>query len=214
MKSTTIVQAPQKIAARVCPACGKSSVDREWQQLTKRELIEEAGKRAAKLAKGAKLEVGAEKFKIAALEQSRTVPILMRATLEVDGKKVFDEIRTVLQLKPFVCPDCSKKSSHYYEATMQLRGSPQEVKWLQKHISQRIDELSKTHRLSFISGMTIVHGGVDLRVGSKEVAEKIAEGLRRLKKVETKRSFSIAGMREGKQYHRETILVRAGETAE
>ena len=101
----------------------------------------------------------------------------------------------------------------YYEAVLQLRGSEEKVRKMQSRIEKKIGEMRPLHKGAFISeqGIKKVLGGIDIRIGSKEIAWKLAMDIKSLYKTEIKKSYTLVGARQGSRIYRTTILMRARE---
>lgn len=98
----------------------------------------------------------------------------------------------------FICRNCSRESGGYYESILQLRGD------FSENIVEFIEE--KIREESFCR-IEEVKNGFDFYVGSKSVANKVAEILRR-KGFEIKKSYKIVTRKDGRDVYRTTILAR------
>jgi len=78
-------------------------------------------------------------------------------------------------------------------------------------VETQMELMRKYNSLSFVSKMDKVAGGVDLYIGSKEVANQIAKNLKNKFKANIKISRKLSGYIRGKKTYRDTILVSVGE---
>jgi len=126
------------------------------------------------------------------------------------------EFKINIRLKGDTCQRCGKRSGHYYEATIQLRG-PQEGAGLKRLLSAREELLSKVEKLSlqdrnlFISKEEKVHGGYDFYLSSSSVAKAIAKDLTKSRGASSKSSSSLVGKKDGQDLNRMTYLIRLPE---
>ncbi|MCX8166651.1 MAG: 60S ribosomal export protein NMD3 [Candidatus Micrarchaeota archaeon] len=104
-------------------------------------------------------------------------------------------------LKKLLCSDCSRKSSGYYEAIIQLRGN-NKLK-LEKKFNKITSGLEK---MTFISKIIKLknNAGYDIYVGNKQ---KVFELLNKLE-LRFKTTRKIAGRIDGNDVYRTTFLVR------
>ena len=121
-----------------------------------------------------------------------------------------------VRLKKDTCQRCGKKSGHYYEATIQLRG-PQEGS-LAKRLSAardeiigRVDRQSLQNRELFISREEKVNGGYDFYISSTSVAKSLAKDISRMFGASSKVSNSLVGKKDGQELTRMTYLIRLPE---
>ena len=96
--------------------------------------------------------------------------------------------RTRVNLRKTTCPKCSRLSASYYEAILQIRGNfdPKVVGRIEKAVEGYGDEYA------FVTRVAQVRGGVDIYLGSKKVAEKIAKSFKG--KAEIKKSSRLVSV--------------------
>jgi len=97
-----------------------------------------------------------------------------------------------------ICDRCSRASSGYYEAIIQLRGASEKVEKMRAKMQPVLEQNS------FISKIVECRRGVDFYVGSRKVAEEaLAEfGLRPIV------SNKLYGVKDGQRIYRTTFSVR------
>ena len=132
------------------------------------------------------------------------------STADLSAEKKF---KINIRLKKDTCQRCGKKSGHYYEATIQLRGP--EVGMRAKRLSAARDELlAKVEKLSlqnrdlFISREEKVSGGYDFYISSSSIAKSLTKDLSKAYGAESKSSSSLVGKKDGQDLIRMTYLVR------
>lgn len=180
-----------------------------WKRFdSKAESLNEVVKKNAQLSKGTKLEVWGK-----GKTSGDQIAVIARAILKIGKKQVIEEKPVLILIKKQVCPNCSAVPQTYYEAVLQLRGSEEKVRKMQSRIEKKIGEMRPLHKGAFISeqGIKKVLGGIDIRIGSKEIAWKLAMDIKSLYKTEIKKSYTLVGARQGSRIYRTTILMRARE---
>ena len=97
-----------------------------------------------------------------------------------------------------ICADCGRAGSQYFEAIIQLRGSPERVGRMADRLS------SKLEQTTFIPKIEELKEGLDIYCGSRNeaIAALNAFGLGFL------RTEKLAGEKNGKRLYRTTLLVR------
>ncbi len=101
------------------------------------------------------------------------------------------------------CPDCSRKFGGYYEAILQLRGEfPEDIlDFIDKVVSKHSDRTGAYFRIEKIKE------GINLYIGSKSIANKLAKILKDMK-FEIKKSYKLVTKRDGKEIYRTVIVAR------
>ena len=82
-----------------------------------------------------------------------------------------------------VCPDCSKKSSGYYEAVIQLRADEREldsdeIANAEEIIGRVIEKQARKDKLAYIPQIATPKEGKDYYIGSLKTARKVAGQLK------------------------------------
>ena len=97
-----------------------------------------------------------------------------------------------------MCERCSRASSSYFEAILQLRGSSEDVERMRKKIEPELE------RDTFISKTVELKKGVDFYVGSKQVASSVISRFGLKPKISNK----LHGVQDGQRVYRTTFSVR------
>ncbi len=101
------------------------------------------------------------------------------------------------------CPYCARRAGGYYEAVIQLRGE----RWKELY-KEVIDRISKEKDpKAFVTKEVPRREGIDIFVGSKKVAEKVAKKLKQLG-AKVKFSYEQVTEKDGKPVTREFISIR------
>lgn len=126
------------------------------------------------------------------------------------------EFKVNIRLKKDTCQRCGKRSGHYYEAIIQLRGPENDsgtnrLKSARDIILSRVTKLSEQSREIFISKEEKTQGGYDFYLSSSATAKAIARDLTKLFGASPKISSSMAGRKDGVDLTRMTYLIRLPE---
>ncbi|MEM4272708.1 MAG: NMD3-related protein [Candidatus Bilamarchaeaceae archaeon] len=177
------ISLPKKVEYQICPRCGRMRFKGNWIEFSEAKIEEDV----ASKCRGEFLRA------TYSLKEQR-------ATFFVGDRKEMHRLEMPLAvgLVKALCPDCSRKSSGYFEAIIQLRGKPSSVKRYARLFKKILS------RKTFISKEEERKEGADLYVGnSKELISLLREmGIR------AHVSRKLAGQREGKRLYRTTFLIR------
>lgn len=98
-----------------------------------------------------------------------------------------------------------KMRSGYYVSTIQLRGNiPEDIK---DFINRQMKASPLRDEKGFYR-FENVKGGIDVFLGSKPAANRLAEQMKKQLKAELKRSYKLHTRRQGKDIYRDVISVR------
>lgn len=176
------IECPREFSIEVCSKCGKMRLARDWVPINENLL----NKLFARKCRG-------DFFKVD-FDPSGTATFFIEKEGNIfQVKKHFRFIQNKA-----ICPECSKKSSGYFEAIIQLRGRPERIAKYEKLLKSG---LSKT---TFISKTEDLKEGKDLYVGSTKAALSLFHelGLRTLI------TRKLSGQKQGKRLYRTTFLLR------
>ncbi|MDD2655576.1 MAG: NMD3-related protein [Candidatus ainarchaeum sp.] len=177
------LECPKEFSIELCPKCGKMRIARDWIKFDA-PIIEKLLRRKCK----------------GNIEKMEYDPYSGKATFFINKDNNLMQVSRDVEFKPIknLCPNCSRKSSGYFEAIIQLRGRPERIAKYEKLLTTALKE--KT----FIAKTEQKKEGKDLYVGdSKQVVALFRElGL----KVVISRT--LHGLRQGKRLYRTTFLLR------
>ncbi len=201
IKSKKLVEINAPLRLELC-RCGRVNRKNRW--ILKESLKESISGHILeniKADRGTKIKIDCESRLI---EGKTTIPV----TITVSKGTAKAKEKTSITIITMVCPDCSRLSGGYFEATMQLRGKINKIEEIKQYIEKRIDELKKATDLSFIGGIEKVNGGYDLKIGSAKVAKKVAREVKNKYDMDIKESFKQWGVKNGKDIYRATIAIK------
>jgi nonsense-mediated mRNA decay protein 3 len=98
-----------------------------------------------------------------------------------------------------ICQECYRKSSGYYEAIIQLRGTKNKVEPMLQKITKFM-----TLRGAFIAKLEEVDTGIDIYLSNK----LLAKGFFSFNKLVPKASYTLYSIRNGRKVYRNTYLLR------
>ncbi|MBN2518687.1 MAG: 60S ribosomal export protein NMD3 [Candidatus Altiarchaeota archaeon] len=168
------LELPNSLGFEYCTRCSSAKMSGKWVEF---DQIEDAvAELVTKNAKGNLEEIEEKLGEVLALD----LDVIYvggqeySATISLEYGNFLLERKTKVIVKKVSCPSCSKKSGGYFEAVLQIRGDfdPQIVEKIEKRIEKSKDQNA------FITKITRVRGGIDIYIGSKKVAEKIARSFR------------------------------------
>jgi len=119
-----------------------------------------------------------------------------RISLEIDlsgsykNEPLLYKLHEDIKIIKTVCPDCSRLTSSYYEAVLQLR-----------------PEISVDMDPRVVSDKKKVHGGIDIYLTSLDYARQLGSNLRK-KGFYLKESAEHGGVKNGREVHRTVISVK------
>ncbi len=213
MDRTVLVRAPQRVNIVLCPTCGARQVGSHWERagtsplltgvdLTPAlELHPEVGVRTVRweeTGSSALLHqyIGRVSLRFRGIEREVAVPL----TAKVDHR---------------TCPECSRKSGHYYTAQLQLRGTldgPREkTAALRARLDAQWDNLMTEARADWreaISWREALPEGWDYYLVNTMAARSLARLAQRRLGAEMKESATLYGRKDGQDLYRVTICVR------
>jgi NMD protein affecting ribosome stability and mRNA decay len=133
---------------------------------------------------------------------------------KIDGEKISFSKKTLLKPLEALCDSCMRLGSNYFEATIQLRFGEKAQRASYDRILSRIDLLLSAEEksgdaLARRAGIEKLSNGINVLVGSRKAAKKVALQLARENKTGIVASFSLAGIdKSGNERKRYAFLVR------
>jgi nonsense-mediated mRNA decay protein 3 len=182
--SFNLIQTPKEITILLCSKCKKIKQKNDWNDIGIEDLVKNNIK---VLGDNVKIEViGNKIFASGSLKNSKKFK--EEETHEIN-------IKTVKVL----CPECSRRLGGYYEAIMQLRGNVSEevLNFIDKEIKEK-----SFYRIDHVKG------GFILYIGNKNIANQIADKIKRIYNLEVKKSFKLYTKKEGKDVYKSVFSVK------
>ncbi len=123
---------------------------------------------------------------------------IMKFTITKGREAKWIERAIPLDMKPTICPECSRMSGGYYEGIIQLRGNERKIEKLAEIL---IEKLSKR---TFIAKSEEKEEGLDIYVGKSRAIVEVMVML----KEKTFITKKLIGRSQGKRLYRTTFLLR------
>jgi len=184
-KSFIDLDLPPSVEIPVCRQCDRVKL-REWQEKDK-EAIGQFVLRACGIKEGdVKIHVNDD-------GECR-----IEVVSEREGAKIEVEDRVGIKYVQTLCDRCSRTSSGYYEAIIQLRGSAEKVGNMRANMQPILE------KDSFISKTVESKRGVDFYVGSRKAAEEALAEFSLKPLISNK----LYGVKDGQRVYRTTFSVR------
>ena len=174
-----------RVGIVVCKKCGRIRVSGEMLDFTKDNLESAINK-----------SIKTNRFKLVEYDDKTAKGFIMERTRDGTIKSPFE---VELDRKSINCENCFKKAGGYFEATFQLRGDMKKA----NVFLGRIERYFEKHG-GFVTKTEKVSGGLEVYVSHKSIASALISSDR----LKTVRSYTLAGVKNGKQVYRNTYTVR------
>ncbi len=213
IKDKPLAKLPHHVDLQVCTNCEEFSLNKAWVEKEAADAVEEAALAKLSVIKEARvLSVGTRITR----QDQKTYKVELEADLAIRDTEVRAEASTLVRLKNTVCKRCSRQLGNYYEAILQIRSDGALEDSLRDEVVRRVrnevEGQSKTDRRLFITSVSEVTGGIDIKLSSIALGKNISRELADRYGAETKESFSLVGQAaDGSETHRVTFLVRLPE---
>ena len=178
---------PNSAEVYQCKSCERIRVGMDNFQLTKSALTA-----ALKMV----LKAPDCDFKVVSYSNTEAV---LRFNCSVDGSAVGFDKRIDLRIRKWMCKDCVRKVSGYYEALVQLRGDT----FLVERMLKKMESYVKRNN-AFISKKEKINSGYDLYISDKKLVSYFFS----LYKLKPERSYTLYGMKKGKKLYRHIYSLR------
>jgi len=182
LKKYQLLKIPENITVTVCSHCNAKLEEGKWKEsyIPEEEIIYRALEKNIeidKLAENEEIELEIDQMRGTIAE------CYIEAVADVLGEKIVESHNSNVKINHSVCPDCSKKSSGYFEAVVQLRAdkrefNPEEIKNIDELIQKTILKQSKKDKLAYIPQIAKLKEGRDYYIGSLKSARKVAENIK------------------------------------
>lgn len=177
------IECPKRAEYQRCSRCGRMRFKGSWAEWNEAKIEEDA----------------IAKCRGEFLRGTYSLPDQEATFFVGDKKEMYPlKIKFPVDIIKVICQQCSRQSSGYFEAIIQLRGKQSSIKRYARLFKKILA------KKTFLSKEEEKKEGMDLYVGSsKEVVALLSElGMR------AKISRKLAGQREGKRLYRTTFLLR------
>ena len=178
---------PNNAEVYQCKSCERIRVGMDNFQLTKSALTA-----ALKTA----IKVHGCDFKVVSYNKTDAV---LRFKCSVEGGNVEFNDNINLLIRKWMCKDCVRKVSGYYEALVQLRGDT----FLVERMLKKLETYVKKNN-AFVAKTEKINSGYDLYISDKKMVSYFFA----LYKLKPERSYTLYGMKKGKKLYRHIYSLR------
>ncbi|RLF35413.1 MAG: hypothetical protein DRM99_04695 [Thermoplasmata archaeon] len=211
IKTHTFTRGPISIDLPVCIHCGAYKYKNTWTTDLFRDVLRRIVKNVFYISKDLKkIDISLE-----CRENKKEIKCKVYISGFLNNVEVTERHNVLVHLKKTVCDVCSKRFGGYHEAIIQIRATDnrrltaEELKNIRLLVENHVENLrTKGNRTLFITGMQEEHGGLDFYISDKRASFLIAKKIQEEYSGYIKKSSKNIGMREGRQIHRMTYLVR------
>ncbi|MDH4122553.1 MAG: NMD3-related protein [Thermoplasmata archaeon] len=203
------VTLPPVLDVQICGACFAVHIGKSWIDSLS---IDEAVRLSLDASLKKEKNVSDVKLETKLVERDpRNYLADVRISFRIEDLEGAIDKRIEIRLKKDTCTRCGKKSGHYYEAIIQLRGHEKDKKRIErarKEILSRIDAIGSSNREIFISKEERKHGGYDFFLSSSQTAKSVSREMMKAFGATMKSSPAVGGRKDGHDLVRMTYLVR------
>ncbi len=186
IKNKLSKELPIKVSVEVCKSCGRIRT-RDGYAPPNKESIQDA------------ISLGIHrKWKISVKDFDWRNALLIFKE-EYGNENVKMEKRIAVKTKKTMCTDCYRRTSGYYEAILQIRGPDKKVEEIVSRLMNFISD-----RGAFSSRVDELENGYNIYISDKKVANAFFEYY----ELKPGRSYSLYGMKRGKELYRNIYILR------
>jgi len=210
--SKDLIMPPSHIELDMCHGCGNFFDHGRWKDL---DYVAQASQILEERTKTHK-QIEEIRWEIPEFEPEKGEHrVICQAIAIIGGQEFEQDFQIGIRIRVQMCPSCSRQSSDYYEAIIQLRRDGIAAKDAEKELAienqqilRYVDSLAGNEDNAFLTKWGAVPGGMDYYIGSIVLAKNIAAKMRDNYGASIKESNTIVGMRDGQDLYRWTILIR------
>jgi len=201
IKSKRIFSLPHKLDLEKCSHCGSYKIDTGWGR----------GPDTSQLILRKKITLDPHitnpDIKIGTKQKSWRI----HCRGNIYGTEVSEKYSLPIKIHITACPRCSMIMGGYYEAILQIRGTHRDIPCDQKTMIHNIITKKITDSRdpkAFITKIDEIPQGIDYYLGEQHIAESLTRTLKHRLHATTKKSVTLAGVKDGQNVYRVTHLLR------
>ena len=215
LEKFSLFEMPLVFHVRVCPQCGAFYHKNRWEDGDGIENV------IMTLSQEA-LFIHADVDNVAVgMQPVARSPYIYDLYVDVDGTvegiPVYRNGKTEVRVKREACDMCSRKAGGYFEAIIQFRGTnrtptKEELAECRKITFETMEQMDrKGDKLAFVSEILELKEGTDYYLGSTNAARHLCKRIIELFGGTVAESYTLAGMKDGKETYRTTFAMRLPE---
>lgn len=204
---------PSILDATECAHCHRLQTGASWRPAATDRASRAEG--VLRLAMETDPRLGDARIELSShVEDPKNLRVHARLQAVLQGIPVAREAESRVRFKTGVCPDCSREMGGYFEATLQVRGSPGTdlehlLPAIDEYLIQRMQTLKDEGRPnSFFTEVVKSRHGNDYVLGSHETSRQLADELASRYGAEQDESTKLFSRKDGRDVLRWTHLVR------
>ncbi|NPA77217.1 MAG: hypothetical protein GXN93_05715 [Candidatus Diapherotrites archaeon] len=200
LKEHQLVHVPKSLKIRYCPRCERIYTDR-WHEFSLEALSEWLRKKIKTDMEGAQIS-----FSFPEVSEDG-ISFLYVARGVVEGVPVELKGEGQIKVEKQLCPRCARESGGYYEAIIQVRGA--DVQRMADLIAHSVEK--EPDKFAFVSKVVYRREGIDLYVGSRKAADRVAKRFEKRYGAKLVRSHTLVTEKNGKRLYRLTVALHFPE---
>lgn len=198
-----VAHLPPGIELHICRSCGRIKEGGQWVEEDYREAAERLVRDRTELEKGRIKELRL----LDTVEHDADVVVTL--LLDISGVEKEEQGSVRIRVDGSSCPSCSRRSGHYFEATLQIRGMQKPREEVLAEAVRMAEELcSRPNEGEFITSVKSVRGGVDIELSSHALALSVAREIAAHFGTKVLTTRSLYGRKQGREVYRTTHLLR------
>ena len=198
LRDHQLVEVP-KLRLKRCPLCGRAYFSGRWEDFSLDRLRDWLVDHI-KVREMQGVQIGVSFPEVD--EDLIRYRAIVRGTVE--GTPVEIPLEGEIPIEKVLCPRCGRATGGYFQAIIQVRGAD-----VEKH-AEEIARLVEREggEYAFVSRVEFTKDGIDLYIGSKKVADKVARKIERRYGIKAIRSHRLITEIQGKRVYRLTVSLR------
>jgi nonsense-mediated mRNA decay protein 3 len=204
---------PPYVEVTICSVCGSKFVRGKWQ--ISEATVENMALEAVHAAVAVHQDIINPELDVRLSPRGAT-RYMAHVRLQGGYKSlpIQDSCSVEVRIRMVACDRCSRMAGKYFESTIQIRGStrPPTAKEIEESKNIALSMTDANYRrgdqFAFIQDIQDAKGGVDIILGSTQVARQISRAIYERFGGKIQESSKLTGKKDGNDIYRTTILVR------
>ena len=195
------IEVPERVVVKRCKYCGKYFLGRTAYSRLE-DVINNELKKILGAEKSVTMKMGIKSINYRVANGKAHVSL----KFDFEGIQKSEEHQIKIDERAMTCEQCALAGAHYYNAILQIRVPDKIMDAVLNEVRKRVESM-KSDRLAFITDVNSVKGGVDVYIGSKGAANRIARAIKDKFGAHLTNTRKIGGAKDGKNVYRDTILI-------
>lgn len=214
VRDKELVKVPDYLDVEYCVKCDSFKEEGNWREPKEKEHSKvEAAESAVMSSLGVHKKVKNPRIALEPDVGGDQINFDIEIYGEIKDEPIALNASTKVRLDKTSCKRCGKISGGYFESIIQVRGqdrdlSSDEIDKISEEAFSISEEAQERERMSFIGEIKENDGGLDIYVGSSELAQRISRSVIQEFGGNFSKSSSLIGMDDGQEVHRVTYSVR------